>query len=217
MEVLIAGANGQIGRRLVALMAESHHGAHAMVRDPAQIETLQALGAAEVAIANLEGDCSTALTGCDAVVFTAGSGAHTGPEKTEDVDKNGAINLINQAAKANVRRFIIVSSMRADAPETGPENMRHYFAAKQAADDHLRASGLDFTIVRPGKLTEDEGRGRVDIAKQLGRFGEVPRADVAAVLLACLDAPYTVNQHFELLAGDTPIAQALTGICRTTS
>ena len=212
MEVLIAGANGKIGRRLVARMADSHHGAHAMVRDSAQIEELQALGAAEVAVADLEGDCSHALTHCDAVIFTAGSGAHTGPDKTEDVDKNGAINLIDQAVAAGIRRFIIVSSMRADAPETGPDSMRHYFEAKKAADDHLRASGLDFTIVRPGKLTESEGTGRVDIAKDLGRFGEVPRADVAAVLLNTLDVPNTVNQHFEVLTGDTPIAQALTGI-----
>lgn len=212
MEVLIAGANGKIGHRLVALMAKSHHGAHAMVRDPAQIKDLQALGAAEVAIADLEGDCSAALAGCDAVVFTAGSGPHTGPDKTEDVDRNGAISLIDQAAAAGVRRFVIVSSMRADAPETGPDNMRHYFEAKKAADDHLRASGMDFTIVRPGKLTEDDGTGSVDIAKDLGRFGEVPRADVAAVLLATLDAPNTVDQHFELLAGHTPIAQALAGI-----
>lgn len=212
MEVLIAGANGKIGRRLVALIAGGHHGAHAMVRDPAQAEEMQALGAAEVPVADLEGDCSNALAGCDAVVFTAGSGPHTGPDKTEDVDRNGAINLIDQAVAAGVQRFVMVSSMRADAPEKGPDNMRHYFEAKKAADDHLRASGLDYTIVRPGKLTEDEGSGRVDIAKDLGRFGEVPRADVAAVLLATLDAPNTVAQHFELLAGDTPIVQAVAGV-----
>lgn len=212
MEVLIAGANGKIGRRLVALMARSHHGAHAMVRDASQTDTLKALGAAEVPIADLEGDCSNALAHCDAVVFTAGSGAHTGPNKTEDVDKNGAINLIDQAVAAGIGRFIIVSSMRADAPEKGPDNMRHYFEAKKAADDHLRGSGLDFTIVRPGKLTEEEGPGHVDIAKDLGRFGEIPREDVAAVLLATLDMPNTVGQHFELLTGDTPIAQALVGI-----
>lgn len=212
MEVLIAGANGKIGHRLVALMAKGHHGAHAMVRDPAQVETLQALGAAEVAVADLEGDCSNALAGCDAVVFAAGSGPHTGPDKTDDVDRNGAINLIDQAVAADVRRFVMVSSMRADSPEKGPDNMRHYFEAKKAADDHLRASGLDFTIVRPGKLTEAEGTGLVDIAKDLNRFGEVPRDDVAAVLLATLDLPNTMHQHFELLAGDTPFAQALMGI-----
>lgn len=212
MEVLIAGANGKIGRRLVALMAKSHHGAHAMVRDPAQVKELQALGAADITVADLEGDCTDALSDCDAVVFTAGSGPHTGPDKTEDVDKNGAINLIDQAASAGVRRFVMVSSMRADAPEKGAENMRHYFEAKKAADDHLRGSWLDFTIVRPGKLTEEEGTGHVDIAKDLGRFGDIPRDDVAAVLLATLEMPNTVGQHFELLTGDTPIAQALVGI-----
>lgn len=212
MEVLIAGANGKIGRRLVARFADSHHGAHAMVRDPAQIEALQALGAAEVSVADLEGDCSEALARCDAVIFTAGSGPHTGPDKTEDVDKNGAINLIDQAVAAGVRRFVMVSSMRADAPETGPEKMRHYFEAKGAADNHLRHSGLDFTIVRPGRLTEADGTGLVDIAKDLNRFGDIPREDVAAVLINTLEAPNTIGQHFEVLSGDTPITQALAGI-----
>src|SRR5699024_13799 len=180
--------------------------------DPAQVDEMRSLGAAEVPVADLEGDCSSALAGCDAVVFTAGSGAHTGPDKTEDVDRNGAINLINQAVRSGVQRFVMVSSMRADAPEKGPDGMRHYFEAKQAADNHLRASGLAYTIVRPGRLTEDDGTGRVDIAKDIGRFGAVPRADVAAVLLATLDAPNTVDQHFELLAGDTPVEQAIAGI-----
>ncbi len=212
MHVLIAGANGKIGRRLVQQIDGSHHSARAMLRDAEQAEPLQRLGAAETVVADLEGDCSDALSGCDAVVFTAGSGPHTGPDKTVDVDRNGAISLIDQAVRAGVERFIIVSSMRADSPETGPEKMRHYFEAKKAADDHLRASGLDYTIVRPGKLTEDAGTGRVDIAKDLNRFGEVPREDVATVLLATLDAPNTVGQHFELLGGDTPIAQAVAGV-----
>lgn len=212
MEVLIAGANGKIGRRLVALMGRGHHGAHAMARNAAQVDDLRVLGAAEVAIADLEGDCSAALTACDAVVFTAGSGPHTGPDKTEDVDRNGAINLIDQAVAAGVERFVMVSSMRADAPEKGPDSMRHYFAAKKAADDHLRASGLDYTIVRPGKLTEGDGTGRVHIAKDIGHFGDVPRADVAAVVMATLDFPNTVGQHFDVLAGDTPIEQALAGV-----
>ncbi len=212
MHVLIAGANGKIGRRLIQQIDDSHHGARAMIRDAGQADELKQLGADEIAVADLEGDCSDALSGCDAVVFTAGSGAQTGPDKTVDVDKNGAISLIDQAVRAGVQRFIIVSSMRADSPETGPERMRDYFVAKKAADDHLRSSELDYTIVRPGKLTEDDGTGRVDIAKDLNRFGEVPREDVAAVLLATLDAPNTVGQHFELLSGDTPIGQAIVGV-----
>ncbi|MES1926722.1 SDR family oxidoreductase [Salinisphaera sp. T31B1] len=212
MKVLIAGAHGQIGQRLVRRMAKSSHQARAMVRRADQVDEMSRLGAAETVVADLEGDCSQALAGCEAVVFTAGSGGHTPPEKTDDVDRRGAISLIDQAVTAGVRRFLIVSSMNADTPENGPEKMRHYFAAKKAADDHLRASGLEYTIVRPGHLLDDDGTGRVDIAKDLGRYGDIPRDDVAQVLLETLDAPNTVGRQFELLAGDTPIAQALMGV-----
>ncbi|GAB3684565.1 SDR family oxidoreductase [Salinisphaera aquimarina] len=212
MKVLIVGAHGQIGQRLVQQMADSSHQSRAMVRSADQQDRMDGLRADETVVADLEGDCSAALAGCDAVIFTAGSGGHTPPQKTEDVDRNGAINLIDQAVANGVRRFIIVSSINADTPEKGSDAMQHYFAAKKAADDHLRASGLDYTIVRPGRLLNDDGTGRVDIAKELGRYGEVTRDDVAAVLLATLDAPNTVGRHFELLAGDTPIEQAVRGV-----
>ncbi|MDN5869427.1 MAG: SDR family oxidoreductase, partial [Nitrococcus sp.] len=137
MKVLIAGANGKIGQRLVKQMAESAHSPRAMIRNPAQAEELQALGA-ETVVADLEDDCSGALKGCDAVIFTAGSGPDTGPDKTVDVDQNGAISLIDQAKAAGVQRFLIVSSMRAEDPEAGPEKMQHYLRAKKNADDYLR-------------------------------------------------------------------------------
>ena len=114
MKILIAGANGKIGRHLVRGLAKSDHICRAMVRDPAQEWELRQLGADEVVVADLEGDCRAALITCDAVVFTAGSGPHTGPEKTVDVDQNGAINLIDQAQDMGVERFVIVSSMRAE-------------------------------------------------------------------------------------------------------
>lgn len=212
MHVLVAGAHGKIGRRFLHAMNHSEHTVRAMVRDGAQREQLQTIGAEEVVIADLEGDCREALAGCDAVVFTAGSGAHTPPEKTEDIDRHGAMALIDQAEAAGVSRFIMVSSMNADTPEKGPEHMQHYFRAKGAADNHLRRSGLEYTIVRPGKLTDDDGSGRVDIAKDLGRRGEIPRTDVAEVLVMTLDSPNTIGRHFEVLAGTTPIEQALRAI-----
>lgn len=212
MRVLIVGANGQIGRRLIQAMGGSTHQSRAMVRDEAQREYMTTLGADEVAVADIEGDCSAAIAGCDAVIFTAGSGAHTPPEKTEDVDRNGAIKLIDQSVQAGVQRFVIVSSMNADTPEKGPEQMRHYFAAKKAADDHLRASGLEYSIVRPGRLTDEDGTGQVDIAKDLSRYGDISRDDVAQVLLLTLDAPNTIGHHFEALSGDTPIEKALRGV-----
>lgn len=212
MHVLVVGAHGQIGRRFIHAIDDSEHTARAMVRDSSQTELMQAIGAREVAVADLEDDCSQALAGCDAVVFTAGSGGHTSADKTDDVDRNGAMSIIDQAVSAGVQRFVMVSTMGADTPEAGSEGMQHYFRAKNDADNHLRASGLEYTIVRPGRLTNDDGTGQVDIAKDLGRYGEIPRDDVARALLLTLDSPNTVGRHFELLAGQTPIEKALLGV-----
>jgi uncharacterized protein YbjT (DUF2867 family) len=111
-----------------------------------------------------------------------------------------------------VSRYLIVSSMGADDPAGGPESMRPYLEAKAQADDALRESGLDFTIVRPGMLTDDPGTGLVDAAPSLGRRGSIPRDDVSAVLLAVLDAPSTISMTFELLSGDTPIDEAVRSV-----
>lgn len=212
MRVLVAGANGKIGRHLLRLMADGHHEARAMIRDRDQAPELLELGATETVVADLEGDLAEAVRGVDAIVFTAGSGPHTGPDKTIDVDQNGAINLIDTAERAGVTRFLMVSSMRADQPETGPEKMRHYFLAKQKADNHLRASGLDYTIVRPGKLTQGRGTGRVEAAERLDHFGEIPRGDVARALEATLEARHTFRRGYDLLAGDTPVGEAIAGL-----
>lgn len=209
MRILIAGANGQIGRKFIALIAESAHASRAMIRRPAQADTLRDLGADETVVANLEGELGEAVSDCDAIVFTAGSGADTGPDKTDAVDRDGAIALMDAARKAGVQRFVIVSSMGADNPDSGPEELRHYLNAKAAADKHLINSGLDYTIVRPGHLTDDAANGTVALAPSLGRSGKVPRADVAAVLLAVLNTPGTIGKTTELLQGDVPVAQAV--------
>lgn len=209
MKILVAGSHGQIGQRLIKAIADSEHSSVAMIRSAEQAPEMTALGAHETVIADLEGDCGDALEGVDVVVFTAGSGGHTPPEKTEAVDRDGAISLIDQAVRHGVRRFLMVSSINADTPEKGPESMQHYFAAKKAADDRLKASGLDYTVLRPGKLTDDAGTGQVDLSDDLGRYGEVTRDDVAAVLLALIDAPAAFNRQLELLQGQTSIAEAI--------
>ena len=209
MHVFIAGANGQIGQHLLQEMADSDHEVRALVRHPGQGPELQQLGATETVLGDLEHDCSEAMRGCDAVIFTAGSGPHTGADKTIDVDQNGAMRLIDTARAMGVKRFIMVSSMRAEEPEKGPEKLRHYLEAKRNADEHLKKSGLDYTIVRPGRLTNEDGTGMVIASNKLPEVGEIPRQDVARVLLAVVDADNTHNCVFDVLSGDTPVADAV--------
>lgn len=208
LNILIAGANGQIGRPLVARLASGPHRVRAMIRDRQQADTLEALGA-ETVVADLEADVTAVVEGCDMVIFTAGSGPHTGPDKTIDVDRNGAMALIDAARGHHVRRFIMVSAMRTHTPDQAPEKLRHYLAAKKAADDHLIASGIPYTIVRPGRLTNEPGEGRVRAAETLSEYGEIPREDVAHALAAIVDAPNMTNEEVCLLAGDTPIEEAI--------
>lgn len=209
MNILIAGANGQIGRQLIQRTARSAHTSRAMIRDSKQADALKALGADTTVVADLEGDLDDAVAGCDAIVFTAGSGGDTGADKTDAVDRDGAIALIDAARKAGVPRFVMVSSMGADHPDDGPEGLRHYLRAKHDADAHLADSGLAYTIVRPGSLSNDAARGTVAAAADLDRRGEVTRGDVAAVLLAAMEADNTRGKTFELLQGDVPVERAV--------
>lgn len=209
MRVLIAGAHGKIGQQLVRQMVRSTHRCRAMVRDGAQTPTMQGLGADETVLGDLEQDCSSAVVDCDAVIFTAGSGPHTGPDKTTAVDELGAKRLIDSARAAGAKHFLMVSSLGADDPGRGPAKLQHYLRAKHNADEHLRNSGLTYTIVRPGPLTQADGTGKIQVAEQLNRSGEIPRQDVAAVLVACLDQKNTRNRIFDVLAGDLPVTEAL--------
>lgn len=209
MHVFIAGANGQIGQHLLQELANSDHEARAMVRHQEQGPELQQLGATETVVGDLEKDCSEAMKGCDAVIFTAGSGPHTGPDKTIDVDQDGAIRLIDAARAMGIKRFIMVSTMRAEEPDKGPEKLRHYLRAKHNADEHLKNSGLNYTIVRPGQLTNDDGSGKVSVSARLEEFGKIPRQDVARVLLGVLDSDVTINRIFDVVSGDMPVAEAL--------
>jgi uncharacterized protein YbjT (DUF2867 family) len=128
------------------------------------------------------------------------------------VDLGGAVKLIDAAKAEGISRYLIVSSMGADkAPEDGSEGFGAYLLAKFEADEALRASGLDYTVVRPGGLTDDEGTGLVTIAESTGR-GQIPRADVAAVFVACLDEPATIGKSFDLISGDTPIPEAVAAL-----
>ncbi len=209
MKVLVIGANGKIGRHLLPLLAERKYDVRAMIREPAQAAAMEERGASAV-VADLEGDFGHALQGCDAVVFTAGSGPHTGAGKTALVDGLGAVLAVNASLEQGVRRFLMVSARGADDPDRS-ERIRHYLVAKAVADGYLRRSGLKHTILRPGRLTDDPPTGHIRVGSDLGR-GTVTRADVAATVVACLEAPASVGKTFELLNDGQPILEALAAL-----
>ncbi|HVX34116.1 MAG TPA: SDR family oxidoreductase [Solirubrobacterales bacterium] len=207
--VAIAGGHGKIAMLLGALLAGRGDGVRGLIRNPAQEGDLRAAGI-EPVLCDLEGDddVAAAIRGSDAVVFAAGAGPGSGEARKSTMDLGGAVKLIEAAKAAGISRYLMVSSMGAEDPPAGGGAFGAYLRAKALADDALRASGLDYTIVRPGRLTDEPGTGLVAIAADTGR-GEVPRADVAAVLLACLDTPATIGRTFDLISGTTPIPEAL--------
>ena len=215
MDVAVAGGHGKIALRLLRLLAERGDGARGLVRNLDHAGDLEAVGATAVGadLENLDADAiARSIAGCDAVVFAAGAGPGSGAARKRTMDYGGAVKLIEAAKMNDISRYVIVSSMGAGNPESSSEQMRPYIEAKADADRELAASGLDYTIVRPGGLTDDDGTGRIEAAPELGRRGGIPREDVAAILLACLDMPETIGKTFEALSGDTPIAEALAGL-----
>ncbi|MGB3354219.1 MAG: SDR family oxidoreductase [Mycobacterium sp.] len=220
MRVVIAGGHGKIALILERLLSERGDTVAGFIRNPAHSADLESAGA-QATVMDLENtsvdDVAAALRGADAVVFAAGAGPGSGAARKETVDRDAAILLADAAEHAGVRRYVMISAMGADAHATddgGDPVFVAYLRAKGAADDDILARhGLDSTIVRPGLLTDDPGTGRVTIAASTGR-GSIPREDVAAVLVAVLDAPGTAGQTFEVISGDTPVADAVTMFSR---
>ena len=212
MDVLVAGGHGQIARRLLRLLSERGDAARGLIRDPGQAPDIEAAGARAVVFdLEGEGDLSAALRGLDAVVFAAGAGPGSGAARKRTVDLGGATRLIDACRAAGVSRYLIISAMGVDRRDCS-ERMAPYYEAKREADEALRASGLDYTIVRPGRLTDDPGTGRVEVGSPLEHSGEVSRDDVAAVLVAALDEPRSAGLQFDLIAGETPIDWALASL-----
>jgi uncharacterized protein YbjT (DUF2867 family) len=216
MRVVIAGGHGKIALILERLLSERGDTAVGLIRNPDHVADLEAAGAQSVVIdleAATGADVAAHLHDADAVVFAAGAGPGSGAARKQTVDCDAAILLADAAEAAGVRRYVMVSAIGADveAPDDiGDPVFVAYLRAKGAADEAIRArEGLDATVVRPGHLTNDAGTGRVEISDQTG-LGDIPREDVAAVLLAVLDTPATAGRTFEVIAGDTPIADALT-------
>jgi uncharacterized protein YbjT (DUF2867 family) len=215
MNVLVIGANGQVGRRVVQELAESQHEAVAMVRKEEQVGHLKELGAAKVVLGDLEQDFSDAFDGVDAVIFAAGSGGSTGPDKTLTIDLWGAVKAAKYAEEKGVKRFVQLSSMGTPDPDGGGEKMKPYLVAKRVADDILKATDLDYTIVRPGALSNEDKSGKIEVSADgfpSMKDRSIPRADVAALLVKVLDQPNTSQKTFEVLQGDATMEEELNAL-----
>lgn len=215
MHIVIAGGHGKIALLLEQLLADRGDTVAGLIRNPAQAPDLAAVGAIAVVL-DLERatvlEVAEHVRGADAVVFAAGAGPGSGVARKTTVDRDAAILLADAAEAAAVPRYVMVSAISADdrtLDDGYDEVFGAYIRAKAEADANVRARpGLASTIVRPGRLTDEPGTGNVTIADSTGR-GSIARGDVAAVLLAVLDSPETAGRTFEVIAGQTPINEAL--------
>jgi uncharacterized protein YbjT (DUF2867 family) len=214
VRVAIAGGHGQIALRLAKVLSERGDDVVALIRNPDHADDVRQVGA-EAAVVDLEqaseDDVAQAITGSDAVVFAAGAGPGSGSARKDTMDYGGAVKLIAAAKQAGVNRYVIVSSMGANPDASGDDTFSVYLRAKGRADDAVRESGLEATVVRPGSLTNDAGTGRVRLGESLPS-GRVTRDDVAAVLVAVLDSPSTIGRTVDLIGGDTPVAEAVAAV-----
>ena len=208
-KILIVGATGSTGKRIIEILSNSQSFEPvAMIRKEEQKTIFEDMEMKWV-LGDLEqDDLSPVLKGIDKVIFVAGSGGKTGPDKTTAVDEEGAIKIIDASTKAKVKKFIMLSAMNADEPSSHPK-LEHYLKAKAEADKYLRESGLSYTIVRPGALTDDMGLGKVEIAPKLDHTGEISRDDVAFLLIMSLADPLVQNMTFEAVEGEESIKSAM--------
>jgi len=213
MRVVIAGGHGKIARRLERLLSQRGDDVIGLIRDPDHGDDLRVAGAKPVVCdlerATLE-ELAPVLHGADAAVFAAGAGPGSGVARKDTVDRAAAVLLADAVQRVGVRRYLLISSMGVDqGPPPGTDDVFvAYLRAKAAAEAEVRRRDLDWTILRPGRLTEDPGTGRVWLAAHVDPGG-IPRDDVAAVLLALLDESATSGLVLELVSGDVPTAEAV--------
>ena len=202
--VLVAGANGTTGKQIVKLLSETQDFKPvAMVRKKEQMAQFETEGISTV-LGDLEQDVSHAFKNIDKVIFAAGSGG----KNVIGVDQEGAKRLIDASKHSNIKKFVMLSSMGADAPEKA-EQLQEYLKAKQNADEHLKNSGLNYAIVRPGTLTNDNATNHIQLKEKLSQSGEISRADVARTLVRVLNDDTANKVSFEILNGDTLIGEAV--------
>ncbi|WP_405382228.1 SDR family oxidoreductase [Maribacter sp. LLG6340-A2] len=205
--VLVAGANGTTGKKIVNLLKNSQYFVPvAMVRKEEQQKQFKKDNIKTV-LGDLEKDISHTVKDIDKIIFAAGSGG----EKVIEVDQEGAKNLINEAKKANIKKFVMLSSMGADKPEQSDE-LQDYLKAKHNADEYLKSTALVHSIVRPGSLTNDGGTGKIKLQSKLNEKGAISRDDVAQTLVRSLHDDSAKNETFEIINGDTLIGKALDAV-----
>lgn len=215
MRIVIAGGHGQIALRLERLLAARGDEVAGIIRRPEQGDDLREAGA-EPVVLDLEStsveEVAEVLRGADAAVFAAGAGPGSGAARKETVDKGAAVLFADAAVRAGVRRHVVVSSMGADPAHQGDDIFDAYQRAKGEADAYVRGlDGLDWTILRPGMLTNDAGTGLVRLEAHTGR-GPVPRDDVAAVIAELLDTVATAGLTLELISGSAPVSVAVKSV-----
>jgi uncharacterized protein YbjT (DUF2867 family) len=211
--IAIVGGNGKVARHIITHLVMDGHQPVALVRNPTYKHDLEQLGA-HVRMLDIEQDgvdhYAAAFAECDAVVFSAGGGPDGNIERKRTVDLGGSLASIEAAHQAGIDRFVQISAINVDRPvpdDTRPV-WKAYVEAKRDADIALRESGLDWTILRPGHLTDDAGTGLVTLGDSLER-GDIPRADVAAVVVAALDNPVSIGRQWDLVSGQTPVDEAV--------
>ena len=203
-KILVAGAHGTTGKKIISILKESKkYKPVAMVRKEEQISQFQNEGV-ETILADLEKDVSQTTNGIDKVIFAAGSGG----KKVKEVDQEGAKKLMDAAKSKNVKKFVMLSSMGADKPEEADE-IQEYLKAKHNADEYLKQLGIEYSIVRPGSLNNENGKGKIELDNKLNKRGEIPRRDDAETLVGALDENVAKNKTFEILQGDVYIKAAL--------
>jgi len=210
-KVLVAGANGKTGREIVSILKDKDdYEPIAMIRKEEQIPYFEERKISTV-LGDLEKDLSGVVKGMDRVIFAAGSGGDTSDQKTIEIDEKGAKSLIDASVDSEVEKFVMLSSMGTDQPDSVP-SLKQYLQSKKAADDHLKASGLPYSIIKPGMLTNDKGNSQIQAKERLEKSGKISREDVAKVLVQGLSLDILKNKEVEILEGETEIGLALTNI-----
>jgi len=212
MNVLVIGANGNIGRRVITQLNDTEHSSVALVRKEEQVSDLEELGGDKVILGNLEEDFSHAYEDIDVVIFTAGSGGSTDYDKTLNIDLYGAVKAVNYAEDAGVKQYLQVSATDSPDPEAAGGGIKPYAVSKHMSDFYIRQSSLNYTIVQPGPLSDDEGTGKISLSDEITKHPhdyKIMRDDVATILIESIGNDNVQNKTLVVENGDEDIKNAL--------